>query len=93
MKLALTAVEEAEYFRAEKEDIKDAVEDIKDAVEESDMADVVEVDLAMATKEEETIGAVDKMLKWCNTMPDHNWRFTRNMTSITMNGTDYLRKK
>ena len=55
MNLALAAVEEAAYFRAE-------AEDIKDAVKETDFADVAEVDMDMAMEEEETIGAVDKML-------------------------------
>ena len=38
MKLALAVVEEAECFRTE-------VEDIKDAVEEADLQDMAEVDL------------------------------------------------
>ena len=79
MKLALAAVEEAEYFRSEGEDIKDAVE-------EADMSDVAEVYLDMAMEEEETIGAVDKMIKWCDVITDHNWMFTHHMTSLTMNG-------
>ena len=41
MNLALTAVEEAEYFRAE-------AGDIKDAVEEADLEDVAELDLSVA---------------------------------------------
>ena len=55
MKLALAAVEEAADFRTE-------AEDIKDAVEEADLEDVAEVDLAVAMEEEETIGAVYKMI-------------------------------
>ena len=54
MKLALTAVEEAADSRAK-------AEDIKDAVENSDLAEVAQVDLDMAMKEKETIGAVDKI--------------------------------
>ena len=45
MRLALTAVEDAVYFRAEAEDIKDAAEEI-------DLAYVTEVDLVVATEEE-----------------------------------------
>ena len=64
-------------------------EDIKDAVEEADLAEVTEVDLAMAMEEEETIGAADKIIESCDAMTYHNWRFTRHMTSLTMNGTGY----
>ena len=80
MKLTLAAVEEAVDFRAE-------AEDIKDAAEEADLADVAEVDIFVATKEEEIIGTVDNMLKWCDTMIDKNWRFIHYMNSLTMNGT------
>ena len=73
MKLSLAEVKEAAYFR-------NKAEDIKDAAEEEDMADVAEVDLAVATEEEETIGALDKMLEWCDSITDHNWRFNRHMT-------------
>ena len=52
-----------------------------------------EVDLAVSMEEEETIGAVDKMLKWCDAMTDHNWRFNRHMTPLTMNCIGYLRHK
>ena len=80
MKVALAAVEEAEA-------LKEEAEDIKDAVEEADLADMAELDLDVAMQEEETIGAVGKMLEWCDAMTDYNWRFTRHMTSLTMNGT------
>ena len=86
MKLALAAVEEVEYFRSK-------AEDIKDTSEEAYLVDVAEVDLAVAMEEEETIGAVEKMLKWCNIITYHNWRFTFHMTSLTMNGTGYLSQK
>ena len=56
-------MEEAVNFRSE-------VEDIKDAVEEVDLKDAVEVDLVVAMEEEETIGAVEKMLEWCDVMTD-----------------------
>ena len=79
------AVEEAVYFR-------DETEDIKDAVEEADLEDVTELDMAVAVEEEETIGAVEKILEWCDAMTDQNWRFICHMTSLTMNGTDYLRQ-
>ena len=82
MNLALAAVGEVADFRND-------VEDIKDAVEEADLEDVVEVDLAMAMEEEETIGAADKIIESCDAMTYHNWRFTRHMTSLTMNGTGY----
>ena len=82
MKLAFAAVEEARENRTE-------AEDIKDAVEEADLAEVTEVDLAMAMEEEETIGAADKIIESCDAMTYHNWRFTRHMTSLTMNGTGY----
>ena len=81
MKLALAAVQEAADFRTE-------TEDIKDAVEEANLADLVEVDLSGAMEEEETIGALDKMLEWCDAMKDTNWSFTRHMNSLTMNGID-----
>ena len=45
MKLELAAAEEAVYFRSK-------AEDIKDAAEEADLADVAEVDIFVATKEE-----------------------------------------
>ena len=80
MNLALAAVEEAEYFSTE-------AEDIKYDVEESGLEEVAEVDLDMAMKEEETIGVLDKILKWCDAMTDHNFRFTRHMNSLTMNDT------
>ena len=80
MNLALAAVGEVAYFRND-------VEDIKDAVEEADLEDVVEVDLSMAMEEEKTICAVDKMLKLCDAMTDHNWSLTCHMTSIKINGT------
>ena len=80
------AVEEAAYFRTE-------AEDIKDAVEEADLEDVAEVDLAVAKEGEEIIGTVEKILEWCNETTDKNWRFTRHMTSLTTNGTGYLRQK
>ena len=80
MKLELAAAEEAVYFRSK-------AEDIKDAAEEADLADVAEVDIFVATKEEEIIGTVDNMLKWCDTMIDKNWRFIHYMNSLTMNGT------
>ena len=86
MKLALVVVEEAVHFKAEAEYIKDGVEDAY-------LADVVEVDLVVAMEEEESIDKVDKMLKWCNVMTYHSWRFIRNMTSLTTNGTGYLRHK
>ena len=86
MKLALVAVEEAVYFRYE-------AEDTKDAVEEEDLADVAEVYLVVAMQEEETMGAVDKILERCDAMMDYNWRFIRHMTLLTMNGTGYLRYK
>ena len=38
-------------------------EDIKDSEEEADLADVTEVDLAVATEEEETKGALDKIIE------------------------------
>ena len=79
-------MEEAVNFRTE-------VEDIKDAMEEAYLADVTDVDLAMNMEEEEKIGAVDNMLKWCDAMTDHNWRFTCHMTSLTMNDTGFLRQK
>ena len=86
LKLALAAVEEAKDFRAE-------AEDVKDAVEEADMAEVVEVDLAVAMEEEEITGKVDKMLKWCDAMAYHNWRLNRHMNSLMMNGKVYLSQK
>ena len=79
-------MEEAVNFRTE-------VEDIKDAMEEAYLADVTDVDLAMNMEEEEKIGAVDNMLKWCDAMTDHNWRFTRHMNPLTMTGTGYLMHK
>ena len=57
MKLALAVVEEAECFRTE-------VEDIKDAVEEADLADMAEVYMDVAMEEEGEIGAVDNIIKW-----------------------------
>ena len=57
------------------------------------MADVAEVDLSVAMEEEETIGTVDKMPKWCDAMTDHSFRFNHHITSLTMNGTGYLRHK
>ena len=86
MKLALVAVEEAVYFKSK-------TEDINETVEEADLSDAVEVDLLLEIEEEEAIGVVDKMLKWCNVMTYHSWRFIRNMTSLTMNVTGYLRHK
>ena len=62
-------------------------------MEEEDLSDVEEVDLYVAMEEEETIGAVEKMIKWCNKMTDHNWRFTHHFTPLTMNGTGYIRQK
>ena len=56
-------------------------------MEEADLVKVVEIDLAAAMEKKETIGAVEKILEWCDAMTDHNWRFTRHMTSLTMNGT------
>ena len=79
-------MEEAEYFRSK-------AENIKDALKEANLADVTEVDLFVAMEEEGTICLVDKMLEWCNTMMDHNWRLIHHMTSLTSNGTGYLRKK
>ena len=64
MKLVLTAVEQAEYFRTEAEDFRTKAEDIKDAVEEAYLADVAEVRLAVVMEEEETTGSVDKIIKW-----------------------------
>ena len=72
-------MEEAAVFRS-------MAEDIKDALEKADLADVAEVYLSVDMEEEETIGAVDKMLEWCNLVTDHNWRFTCHMTSLTING-------
>ena len=86
MNLALTAVEEAEYFRAE-------AGDIKDAVEEADLEDVAQVDMDMDMKGEEIIDAEDKMQEWCDAMTDQNWRFTCNITSLTIDVTVYPRKK
>ena len=86
MKLALEVVEEAVYFRCKAEDIKDAVEEV-------DLADVEEVYMVVAMEEEETIGAVDKILEWCDAMMGHNWRFIFHMTSLTINGTGYLIQK
>ena len=57
------------------------------------MANVAEVYLAVSTEEEETIGAIYKIFEWCNAMTYHNWRFTRHMNSLTINGTGYLRQK
>ena len=57
MKMAPVAVQEAVYFKAK-------AEDIKDGVEEADLEDVAEVDIVAAMEEEESIGAVDKMLEW-----------------------------
>ena len=51
------------------------------------MAGVAEVDMVVAMEEEEIIGTVEKMLEWCDTMTDHNWRFIRHMISITTNVT------
>ena len=79
-------VEDAADFRTKSEDIKDAVE-------EKDIPTVAEADLAMAMEEEEIIGAVDKIIEWCDAMTNHIWRFIHNMTSLTMNGTGYLRHK
>ena len=79
-------VEEAVDFKAE-------AENIKNAVEEADLADVAELDLFMTMEEEEVIVAVDKMLEWCNVMMYHSWRSIRNMTPLPMNGTGYLRHK
>ena len=45
-------------------DFRTEAEDTKDAVEEADLEEVSEVDLEVAMEEEETIGAVDKMLEW-----------------------------
>ena len=56
MNLALAAVEEAAYLRTK-------AEDIKDVAEEAYLEDVAEVDLGVAMEEEETIGALDKMLE------------------------------
>ena len=53
--LALAAMEEAEDFRNE-------AEDIKGAGEEANLADMLELDLAMAMEEEKTIGAVDNII-------------------------------
>ena len=74
-------------------DFRTEAEDIKYTVGEADPADMAEVDLVLAMEEEETIGALEKILEWCNAMTDHNWRFTRHMTSLTKNGTGYLRQK
>ena len=63
--MALAAVEEAAYFRAN-------VEDTKNAVEEADLADVEEVDLVVNMEEEKTIGKVDKCFEWCNAMTYHS---------------------
>ena len=62
-------------------------------MEEVNLADLSEVDLDVAMEEEETIGAVDKILEWCDSMTDHNWRFTRHMNSLTMNEIFCLRQK
>ena len=86
MKMALAAVEKLVYFGAEAKDIKDAVEEI-------DLADVAKVDLVVHIEEEENIGAVDKMIVWCNEMMDQNWWFIYHMTSRTMNCISYLRQK
>ena len=86
MKLELAAVEEAADFSTE-------AEDIKDTVEKADLADVEEVDLYVAMKEEEIIGTVDKILECCDAMTDHNWRFTCHMTSLTMNDKGCLIQK
>ena len=84
--LALAAVSEAEDFSTKSEYIKDVVE-------EADLEDVAETDMAVAMEEEEIVGAVDKMLERCNAISDYNWRFTRHITSLTMNWTGYLRHK
>ena len=55
MMLALAAMEEASDFRTE-------VEDIKGAGEEANLADVVQLDLAVDMEEEKTIGAVDNII-------------------------------
>ena len=86
MNLALAEVEEAAYSRTDEEDIKGASE-------EADLADVTEVYLAVALEEEETVGAVDNIIEWYDTIMDHNLRFTRHMTSLIMNSTCYLRQK
>ena len=79
-------VKEAVYFKAR-------AEDIMDAVEEANLENVEEVDPVVAMGKKETIGAVEKMVKWCDVMTDPNWRFIRHMTSLTMNITGYLRHK
>ena len=86
MKLALAAVKEAVYFRAETADIKDTAEEVY-------LADMVDVYLFMAMEEEESIGAVQNILEWCNVMTDHSWRFIRHMTLLAINGTGSLRQK
>ena len=49
-------------------------------MKEADLVDVTEVDLAVAMEEEEIIGAVYKMLEWCNTMMYQNLRFIHRIT-------------
>ena len=82
--MALAALEEVLYFKAKEEDIKNKVE-------EADLLDVEEVDMVVTIEEEESIGAVDKMLEWYNVMTYQSWGFIRHMISLTMNGTGYLR--
>ena len=47
----------------------------------------------MDMKGEEIIDAEDKMQEWCDAMTDQNWRFTCNITSLTIDVTVYPRKK
>ena len=86
MILALAVVDKAADFRAE-------AEDINNAVEEAFLEDVSEVDLVVDMEEEETIDTVEKMLTWCAEIMDHSWRFIRHMNSLPMNNTGCLRQK